>query len=311
MLNNDISPHIPVMLNEMLEYMSPRDGEIYIDATFGAGGYSKAILAEAKCKLFAIDRDISAIEYAKKIDNKNFKLLTGNFSMMQQLLADENINQVNGIVLDVGVSSMQLDIAERGFSFMHDGPLDMRMGDDEKNAHYFVNNLSEEEIANTIFQYGDERLSRKIANYIVNSRKEEEIKTTYQLKKIIHKAYGFKFNRKIDPATKTFQAIRIWVNEELDELSKALNVATKLLAVNGRLVIVTFHSLEDKIVKNFLNKHSGKVEGSSRYLPDFNIIKRDKIYKIITKKAIKPSNEEVMNNPRARSAKLRAAVKLS
>lgn len=307
------SPHIPVMFDEMLAAMQPKDGEIYIDGTFGAGGYTRGLLEAADCKVIAIDRD----ENVKKIANelkKDFpgriELLIGQFSQMKELLAREGIPNVNGIVLDIGVSSMQIDTPERGFSFMHDGPLDMRMGSGGMSAADVVNDTEENQLANIIYRYGGERHSRAVAKAIVAARQETPITTTSQLAKII-RSVVWASKDKIDPATRTFQALRIWVNDELGELERALDAAEEILLPEGRLVIVTFHSLEDSIVKSFINEKSGKTKGVSRHVMNFEPeIEVSKSFKPITRKAVKPTDAEIDRNIRSRSAKLRAAERV-
>lgn len=303
------TPHLSVMLPEVLEQLAPKDGEIYVDGTFGAGGYSKAILESADCKVIAIDRDPTVKPYVELLQQQyqsRLQFIEGCFGDLESLLEQHNIGQVNGIVLDIGVSSMQLDQAERGFSFSKEGALDMRMAQSGIDASTLVNETSEEELANIIYKYGGERMSRRIARAIVIARTESPITTTTKLAEIIKKAVRV-YNDKIDPATRTFQALRIWVNDELGELERSLQASERLLLPEGRLVVVTFHSLEDRIVKQHMAKKSGKKEGVSRHLPD--ISKNDDIiYKQVTK-AIKPSKEEVVKNPRSRSAKLRAAIR--
>jgi 16S rRNA (cytosine1402-N4)-methyltransferase len=305
------SLHIPVMLNEVIEYLAPTDGKIYVDGTFGAGGYSSAILENSNSIVYAIDRDPTVLEIAEKISKKyggRLRFLQGCFGNIKELLANQNVNKVDGIILDVGVSSMQLDNRERGFSFMEDAYLDMRMSKEGMDACYLINNTEEEELANIIYQYGGERKSRHIASKICYRREKEPITTTLQLAGIVRSVVG-KSSKKIDPATKTFQAIRIYINNELDELTKVLRDSEDLLNNAGKLIVVTFHSLEDSIVKNFISDKTGKSESISRYVPE---VKNDKIvsFKSITKKPIIPSEEEIKSNPRSRSAKLRAAQKL-
>ena len=309
---NKQSPHCPVMLNEMLEYVSPKDGEVYIDGTFGAGGYSKALLQAADCKVYAIDRDPNVKRIAEELEAEfpnRIELLVGRFGDMERLLKEAGVEEVDAVILDVGVSSMQIDQAERGFSFMREGPLDMRMSQDGIDAAYVVNNTDEKELADIIYKYGGEKKSRRVASAIVKARAEKPITTTKELAEIVRSVVRMAKD-KIDPATRTFQALRIWVNDELGELRSALEGAEKLLAPYGRLVVVTFHSLEDAIVKEFVNKKSGKTESVSRHLP----LPEEKVniatLRPIKNKAIKPSDEEVSVNIRSRSAKLRAAEKL-
>lgn len=292
--------HIPVLLKEMLLQLSPHSGGIYVDATFGAGGYSKAILESADCKVYAIDRDETVTKFYDDLNVKypdRINLFIEKFSNIKNLLDSNNIKGINGIVFDVGVSSMQLDNGDRGFSFLRDGPLNMSMDNySHMNASTFVNALREEEIANTIYNYGGERHSRKIARAIVNARKKKIIKTTFELADIV-RSVVFRGKSKIDPATRTFQAIRIWVNDELGELEKGIKAASEILSENGKLIVVTFHSLEDRIVKTLFKDLCEP--GST------------KTFFLLNKKVMKASAEEVNANPRARSAKLRAIQRLS
>lgn len=292
--------HIPVLLKEMLLQLSPHSGGIYVDATFGAGGYSKAILESADCKVYAIDRDETVTKFYDDLNVKypdRINLFIEKFSNIKNLLDSNNIKGINGIVFDVGVSSMQLDNGDRGFSFLRDGPLNMSMDNSSHiNASTFVNALREEEIANTIYNYGGERHSRKIARAIVNARKKKIIKTTFELADIV-RSVVFRGKSKIDPATRTFQAIRIWVNDELGELEKGIKAASEILSENGKLIVVTFHSLEDRIVKTLFK--------------DLCEPGPTKTFSLLNKKVIKASAEEINANPRARSAKLRAIQRLS
>ncbi|WP_264375062.1 MULTISPECIES: 16S rRNA (cytosine(1402)-N(4))-methyltransferase RsmH [unclassified Wolbachia] len=292
--------HIPVLLKEMLLQLSPHSGGIYVDATFGAGGYSKAILESADCKVYAIDRDETVTKFYDDLNVKypdRINLFIEKFSNIKNLLDSNNIKGINGIVFDVGVSSMQLDNGDRGFSFLRDGPLNMSMDNySHMNASTFVNALREEEIANTIYNYGGERHSRKIARAIVNARKKKIIKTTFELADIV-RSVVFRGKSKIDPATRTFQAIRIWVNDELGELEKGIKAASEILSENGKLIVVTFHSLEDRIVKTLFK--------------DLCEPGPTKTFSLLNKKVIKASAEEINANPRARSAKLRAIQRLS
>lgn len=304
--------HIPVLLKEVLQYLEPKDGETYIDGTFGAGGYTKAILDSADCQVYSIDCDPNVkptAEKLKEIYKERFTFLSGKFGQMAKLVEECGVSKVNGIVLDIGISSMQVDQAERGFSFMKDGPLDMRMSGEGIDAASFVNNAGEKEIANVIYNYGGEKKSRYIAKAILQARLKAPIRTTAEFAKIVRDSiYGKK--EKIDPATRTFQAIRIWVNDELGELKRALDSAMKILAPGGRLVVVTFHSLEDSIVKEFFNEKSGKNAGVSRHILVFENEKSKAEMELLTRKVVVPSEEELENNVRARSAKLRAAVKI-
>lgn len=307
-----MEPHLPVLLKEVLQYMTPKDGEVYVDGTFGAGGYTKAILDAANCKVYAIDCDPNVAIHAEKIAAEykdRFKLLPGKFSHMAELLSAEGVERVNGVVLDIGISSMQVDQAERGFSFMREGPLDMRMNGEGMDAASFINNASEAELADVLYNFGGEKKSRYIAKAVLQARVKAPISTTTEFAEIVRSAVrGKKGN--IDPATRSFQAVRIWINDELGELERALCAAKKILAPSGRLVVVSFHSLEDSIIKNFFNSGSGKQEGLSRHMPVIATETQKPEIELITRKVVIPTDEEVENNPRARSAKLRAARKM-
>lgn len=302
-------PHIPVMLNEMLKVLAPSSGESYLDCTFGAGGYSKAILESCDCYVIALDRDPNVIKRAEEIKQnygERFDFIKTNFAGSLVKLKEKKFD---GIVLDLGVSSMQLDIADRGFSFLHDGPLDMRMSGQGLSAEEFVNTAEEKELADVIYKYGDESFSRRIAKRIVEYRKTAKIDSTSKLAEIVRSSIGFR-KGKIDPATKTFQAIRIYVNDELGELERFLANVQNILKKDGRLVVVSFHSLEDRIVKNFFKENSEKPIARSKYAKDDTVIDPNKWLKIITNKALAPSDKETRLNVRARSAKLRAAKKI-
>ncbi len=303
--------HIPVLLREVIEYSAPKDGEKFIDATFGAGGYSYAFLHEANVEIMAFDRDpnvyVDADFFGEKA--KKIQLMRYPFSQMKTIGEQEGWQKVDAIILDIGVSSMQIDDAERGFSFLHDGPLDMRMSQIGYSAADIVNTWAREDIAHILWHYGEEKRSRRIAKYIVEQREQKPITTTFELKDIIHRAFSGKEKamRKIDVATLSFQALRIAVNEELMELEKALMQALDWLNKDGRLVVVSFHSLEDRIVKQFMNKYAQKAQKVNKYAKDKEIKKPD--YEILTKKVIIAQDDEIKFNPRARSAKLRAMVK--
>ncbi len=297
--------HIPVMLKEILEYLCPADDKIYVDATFGNGGYSKAILDAANCKVIAIDRDptvVAKAEELKKQYGSRFEFRAGRFGSIADLIKET----VDGFVFDIGVSSMQLDEAERGFSFTKEAPLDMRMSCSGITAADIVNTMPETELADLIYHYGEERKSRQIARKIAEYRRNKPIETTTELADIIYTVLHPSRNA-INPATRTFQALRIAVNDELEELKNGLKAAAEKLAPNGRLVVVDFHSLEDRIVKTFFNDLNGKNKGTSRYLPETPAVKKTLFHQV--SKAITPSQEECLVNPRARSAKLRFAVK--
>jgi 16S rRNA (cytosine1402-N4)-methyltransferase len=304
--------HIPVMLKEVLLELAPSHGRIYLDCTFGAGGYTSALL-EAGAEVVGIDRDIVAKRYAvgiaEKFD-KQFHFLNIPFSK----ILDQKLDILfDGIVMDLGVSSMQIDNPERGFSFMKDGPLDMRMGCNANSAEEFVNHASEAELARVIYEYGDEPSSRKIARHIVQYRTLNPITTTSQLADVVRNAIGYR-KSKIDLATKTFQAIRIHVNNEILELEIFLENVDKLLKVNGKLVVVSFHSLEDGIVKSYLQRNSSKKVAMSKYAalaPNYKGNEDLGIYKITHKKPLEPTKDEVKANIRSRSAKLRSAIKIN
>lgn len=313
MLTDEQTSHRSVLLDEVLHYMAPKEGETIVDGTFGAGGYSDALLNAAPCKVIGIDRDPDVQPFADRLTKKygadRFTLIQGSFGDMEALLAARNITQVDGIVLDIGVSSMQLDTAERGFSFMADAPLDMRMSKEGRDATAFVNQASEEEIANTLFLYGGERKSRRIAKRIVEERQKEPITRTGRLASIIRSGVGH-HKEKIDAATRSFQAIRIWVNDELGELERALDAAEKILAPNGRLLVISFHSLEDTIVKRFLEEKTGKRQGVSRHSLVAETEQPVAHFKYLAKHAVKPTDEEINRNQRSRSARLRAAIRV-
>jgi len=301
---NSTQRHIPVMLKEVLQYLQPRAGETYVDATFGNGGYSRALLEAADCRVIAIDRDPTVqprAEEFKKIYGDRFDFVAGCFGNLENLVAEP----VDGFVFDIGVSSMQLDDAARGFSFSKTAPLDMRMSCSGVTAAELVNTLPEKELADLIYTWGEERKSRQIAAAIAAFRKVKPVETTTELagiiRGVVHKIPGG-----IDPATRTFQALRIAVNQELAELSQGLKAAAQKLRAGGRIVVVDFHSLEDRIVKNFFNELAGKQAGISRYQPP--LLSQTPVL-FATHKVIMPSAKECADNPRARSAKLRWAVK--
>ena len=306
------APHVPVMLAEVLSALGPRDGELYVDGTFGAGGYTRAILAAADCRVAGIDRDPRAIaagqDLVRQFDGR-LTLLAGRFAEMEALLAEADLSDVDGMVLDVGVSSMQLDQAERGFSFMRDGPLDMRMAGEGPTAADAVNSLPQDRLANIIYVFGEEPKSRAIAKAIVEARAEAPITTTLALVKAIERATGRQRPQdRTHPATRTFQALRIHVNAELDELVEALHAAERLLKPGGRLVLVTFHSLEDRIVKRFFASRGGKLPSASRHVLEFHHGPAPS-FELPFKGHIGASEAETHANPRARSAKLRAGIR--
>jgi 16S rRNA (cytosine1402-N4)-methyltransferase len=298
--------HIPVLGAEAVAMLKPRDGGIYVDATFGAGGYSRAILDAADTRVIGIDRDRTAIAGGfDLVDSSNGRLtlVEDRFSNLAEVCAAQGASRVDGVVMDVGVSSMQVDEAGRGFSFRLDGPLDMRMGHDGPTAADVVARASEADLANIIYIFGEERHSRAVARAIVAARKDSPVTTTRALAEIVSKVVWAKPGE-IHPATRTFQALRIFVNEELDELHLALSAAERVLNPGGRLVVVSFHSLEDRMVKNFLTAR-GKTGGGSRHLPE--VAQVTPSFRILTKRPVIAGDDEVRANPRARSAKLRAA----
>lgn len=308
--------HIPVMKDEMLAAVAAKPGEIIVDGTFGAGGYSRAILQEVSCKVIAFDRDpevkLLADALARDVGPGHFLFFAERFGAMLEVLQNAGITQVDAVVLDIGVSSMQIDDSDRGFSFMKDAALDMRMSQAGVSAADVVNNYSEEELARILFEYGEERDARRIARSIVNNRVLAPITTTKQLADLVKAAVRGAGKMKIHPATRTFQALRIEVNQELAELESALRAAEHLLKPGGRLVVISFHSLEDRIVKQFMQSRAGKMNTVSRHDPAAllpNATSQTAIFELTPTRAIAPSEQEVNTNPRARSAKLRCATR--
>jgi 16S rRNA (cytosine1402-N4)-methyltransferase len=298
--------HVSVLGREAVDMLAPRAGGVYIDATFGAGGYSRAILDVPGTRVIGIDRDRTAIAGGFDLVDRSegrLTLVEDRFSNLAAICAAEGLDAVDGVVMDVGVSSMQLDQAGRGFSFRLDGPLDMRMGQDGPTAADVVATASEAELADIIYIFGEERHSRAVARAIVASRKDAAIATTRALADIVARVVRGKPGE-IHPATRTFQGLRIFVNQELDELQLALEAAERVLRPGGRLVVVSFHSLEDRIVKNFLVER-GKAGGGSRHLPEMK--QAAPSFRLLTKRPVTPGDAEISANPRARSAKLRAA----
>jgi 16S rRNA (cytosine1402-N4)-methyltransferase len=305
-----LARHIPVLVRPVVEHLNIRDGGIYIDGTFGAGGYTRAILAAADCKVLGLDRDQSAVANAAGLVDAAGGRLTvaeSRFSLLDEAAEGFGITAVDGVVLDLGVSSMQLDTAERGFSFRLDGPLDMRMEADGPSAADVVAAAAERTLADIIFLLGEERHSRAVARAIVKARGELPIRTTRQLADIVARVVRARPND-IHPATRTFQALRLFVNDELGELARGLMAAERMLRPGGRLVVVSFHSLEDRIVKNFAAARTGTRAGS-RHMPE--VASRPASLTVLTKRPIGPDEAEIAANPRARSAKLRAAERTS
>jgi 16S rRNA (cytosine1402-N4)-methyltransferase len=306
--------HKSVLLGESLELLAPRDGEVFVDATLGLGGHSEAILSAAQTELIGIDQDTAAIAYAKQRLERfgdRARIVHANFSGIRSVLAAENIEKVDGIIADLGVSSIQLDSEERGFSFRFDAPLDMRMDPDsgDDTAADLLETLSEVEIANVIYEYGEERASRRIARWIVERRERgEPIRTTRELADLVARAVKRGKKDKIHPATRTFQALRIAVNREIEILEQFIRDSIDLLKINGRLAIITFHSLEDRIVKQTFQKMAGKCFCPPR-IPQC-VCGAVKIVEILTRKPLVADEIEMQENPRSRSAKLRACLKL-
>jgi len=305
--------HIPVLISEVLEALAPKDGETYIDGTFGAGGYTRAILEAANCTVLGLDRDPNAVRDSAPLVahfGGRLKIVEIPFSQMEEAAHEALPGQlVDGVVLDIGVSSMQLDDAGRGFSFQSDGPLDMRMSSSGMSAADFLNTGEEEDIANVIYTFGEEHRSRSIARAIVKQRGEKPFERTLELADVVSRVFH---GRKIDgrhPATRTFQALRIYINDELGELETALAAAERILKPDGRLVVVSFHSLEDRIVKKFLTERSGKTTGGSRHLPPESIKYSDPSFRLVNSRPLTPSKGELEVNPRSRSARLRAAIR--
>ena len=305
--------HVPVMLDEVLALLAPRDGGTYLDATLGGGGYASAILNAASCLLYAIDRDPEAIARGAALAARypgRLHLIRGRFGDLCALLSESGISRLDGVVFDFGVSSFQLDDPTRGFSFRADGPLDMRMEASGRRASDLVASLSERELANVLFEYGEERQSRRIARAIVRARAEAPIETTGRLAEIIRSVLP-PDRSGIDPATRSFQALRIRVNDELGEIARGLSAAASILAPGGRLVAVAFHSLEDLIVKRFMAEASGRTPAPSRHDPGrLRTPHAAPAFRLLTLRALRPGAAETASNPRARSARLRAIARI-
>ena len=305
--------HVPVLLPEIIDALEPRANSIYIDGTFGAGGYTRALLESAECIVLAIDKDPEAIEAGRDLEANSggrLTLVQGAFGDMADIAAANGIVKADGITLDLGVSSMQLDQGERGFSFQNDGPLDMRMSQSGPSAADAVNSLAERDLAGVIRILGEERRARAIARAIVAAREERAIARTGELADIVAQVLGRRHDDKKHPATRTFQALRLYVNGELDELVAGLMAAERLLGEGGRLVVVTFHSLEDRIVKRFLAARAGKMARPSRHAPVSAAPERQPSFALLHRRAVTPGVDEIRRNPRARSARMRAGVRL-
>jgi 16S rRNA (cytosine1402-N4)-methyltransferase len=300
--------HLPVLLDAVLAALMPVDGLVYVDGTFGAGGYSAALLAAAQCRVVGIDRDPAAVRGGAALAARHpgrLQVIEGRFGDMERLVGEVMPGPVIGVALDLGVSSMQLDGAERGFSFRLDGPLDMRMGDSGRNAADLVADLSEDSLADLIRSLGEERFARRVARAIVAARQRGPIRRTGELAAIVRAAIPTR-EPGLDPATRTFQALRIAVNDELGELDRGLAGAERVLMPGGRLAVVAFHSLEDARVKNFLRQRSGAAAATSRHAPPSPAAPPPS-FRLLTRRTVRPSANEIARNPRARSARLRAA----
>jgi len=304
--------HIPVLRDAAIRMLAPRAGGVYLDGTFGGGGYAKAILDSAACSLFAIDRDPAAVhrahEFAKDYPNR-FTICEGRISNLSSLLEACGARELDGAVFDLGVSSYQIDDPARGFSFRADGPLNMQMGSSGLDAAQLVNFCTESELADILFKYGDEKAARKIAKVIIERRKTQKFETTSDLAGVIRSVVR-PDKSGIDPATRSFQALRIAVNEELSDIEAALVQAADLLAPGGRLVVVSFHSLEDRIVKQFFAAETGRAPGASRHNPAGMLRQTKPRFSLVTKAAVGPDDAEMRANPRARSAKMRVMERL-
>jgi 16S rRNA (cytosine1402-N4)-methyltransferase len=302
-----MTSHKPVMLSEMIDWLHPIDKATYIDGTFGAGGYSRAILSAADCRVFAIDRDPSTKRFAETLEQDfpgRFIWILGNFADMCSLVAMHGVTSVNGVVLDLGISSMQIDQANRGFSFKNDGPLDMRMGEDGMSAADLIATSDEKELADILYYYGEEKAARQIAKAIVAARDTQPITRTSQLAEVIRTAVPGKHS-KTDPATKSFQALRIHINQEFEAIESGLKAAESMLAPSGRLVVVTFHSLEDRLVKRHYHSRCGRLGEHSRHLPERQGTEDAPHFFLPRPEKRTPSDAEVRANPRARSATMR------
>jgi 16S rRNA (cytosine1402-N4)-methyltransferase len=299
------APHVPVLLDEVIDGLAPKAGETHVDGTFGAGGYTRAILRTG-ARVIAFDRDPDAIAAGQALAAENdgaLVLIHDRFSRIAEALEERGVRQVDGVTLDIGVSSMQFDQAERGFSFQADGPLDMRMEQTGMTAADFVNHADEAEIADVIHSLGEEPRARRVARAIVAAR---PITRTAQLAEVVRRALGHRPHEKKDPATRTFQAIRIHLNAEIDELEQGLAAAERVLRPGGRLAVVSFHSIEDRIVKRFLRERSGATPAGSRHLPDARARGPRPSFEAVAK-PVRAGEAEIARNPRSRSATLRIA----
>lgn len=308
----NVANHTPVMLKEVIAALAPKSGGVYVDATFGAGGYSRAILNAADCTVYGFDRDPTAIERAKEWASQfagRLFLINRPFAEMREALEEEGVEMVDGVVFDLGVSSMQLDEGERGFSFRHDGPLSMRMDGAKPDVADVIAKADAQDLAAIFRRYGEENRANALARAIVRERDAAPIETTGRLASIIDKATPAAIRQRIHPATRVFQALRIFINDELGQLIAGLRAAERMLRPAGRLVVVAFHSLEDRIVKRFLTGRSGAKRGGSRHLPPVDT--QSSSFELVYAKSVTPTEEEMAENPRARSAKLRAGLRTS
>ena len=312
------SVHKSVLLDETVAALEPKDGRIYVDATYGAGGISRALLEAADCEVLAIDQDPEAVERGRLMSRDfsgRFEILEGHFGsldvLLRPVLAGRGREKVDGVTFDLGVSSPQLDQAERGFSFQKDGPLDMRMSKSGRSAEDIVNDAEEAELAELIRRFGEERQAGRIAKAITRARAQRRITRTLELASLIASVVRQSPEERIHPATRTFQALRIALNDELKELALGLSCAERLLREAGRLAVVSFHSLEDRIVKLFLSERSKPAPAPSRHAPPSARAAQPATFRMLTKRAIMPSEAEAHENPRARSAKLRSAERTS
>ena len=307
-MSRPMQAHIPVMLTEVVGLLAPRAGGVYLDGTFGGGGYTAAFLEAAPCTVWALDRDPEAITRGADLVARfpgRLHLIHGQFGAMLDLLAQRGVTALDGVVLDLGVSSFQIDDPARGFSFRGDGPLDMRMSRSGPTAADLVNTLPERELADLLFELGEERASRRIARAIVAARTEAAVVTTARLASIIRGVLP-PDRSGIDSATRSFQALRIRVNDELGEIERALEQASRLLAPAGRLIVVSFHSLEDRIVKRFMTDAAGRAPSPSRHDPRGLAARPAPRFRLLTARPLRPRANETNANPRSRSARLRA-----
>ena len=302
--------HIPVLVEQVMEALAPVEGAVIVDGTYGGGGYSRAVLAVASCRVLAVDRDPDAMERAWEHAGRDSRLIPapGRFGEIDAISRAAGYEHVDGVMLDLGVSSFQIDEPARGFSFMREGPLDMRMERRGPSAADAVNRLTEGEIADIFHYLGEEPFARRLARGIVQRRRLQPIETTLDLASYVERTLGGRQGKRTHPATRVFQALRMFVNDEAGELVRALLAAERALKDGGRLVVVTFHSIEDRIVKNFLRTRSGHSPGLSRHAPEIPV-GAPPSFELVYRKAVEPSLDEVERNPRARSARLRWAIR--